>query len=371
MISEGSGMEAGLNGDLGLSRGDGEGFGRPKILVLGCGGAGNNTVDRLARIGLKSATTVAINTDRQHLREVEADRKILIGGSLTRGNGAGGDPEIGRRAAKESLPALEELLRGADMVFVTAGMGGGTGTGSAPVVARAAKEMGAIVIGMVTTPFHLERGRVLVAERGLQMLRSATDTLIVMDNNRLLLCAPHLPLERAFGVADQTMAETVAGIAEALVCPSLINLDYADVRTIMSAGGASLMLVGEGSMKSTPEEIVRSALKNPFLEVDYRGATACLLHLTGGPDLTLKDAAAIAGALTCELDEAANVIWGARIRPELEGRVRLAAIITGVRSAQVLAPEPSAERMVLYRRKRTEKGMHVHRKDTLGIRGIR
>ena len=222
-----------------------------------------------------------------------------------------------------------------------AGLGGGTGTGLAPVVARLAKERGAIVVAMVTTPFHLERARIFVADEGLEALRGITDTAIVMDNNRLLECAPHLPFEHAFSVVDQIVAEIVQGICETLTCPSLINLDYADVCTIIRSGGASFMFVGDGVMKSSPEKIVRTALKNPLLDVDYRGASACLLHMTGGPDMTMKEAAAIAEALTQELDPKANVIWGARIRPDFAGKVRLMAIITGVKSVQVLAPSES------------------------------
>jgi len=317
------------------------GFGMPKILVVGCGGAGNNTVSRLARMGLTGAKTVAVNTDNQHLNTAQADEKILIGQKLTRGMGAGGDPEVGRKAAELAAAELESMLRGADLVFVIAGLGGGTGTGSAPVVARLAKERGAIVVAMVTTPFHLERARIFVAEEGLEALSGYADTSIVMDNNRLLECAPHLPFQHAFFVVDQIIAEIVQGICETLTSPSLINLDFADVCTIMGSGGASFMFVGEGKMKSSPEKIVRTALKNPLLDVDYRGAGACLLHMTGGPDMTMKEAAAIAGALTQELDPKANVIWGARIRPDFTGKVRLMAIITGVKSAQVLAPSQS------------------------------
>jgi len=317
---------------------DGEGLGVPKILVIGCGGAGNNTINRLVDIGLEGAEAVAINTDSQHLGLTEADKKILIGRKLTRGLGAGGKPEVGRKAAEMAKQTLEDLLSKADMVFITAGMGGGTGTGAAPVIARIAKEQGAIVICMVTTPFHIERARVLLAEEGLENLRETADTLIVLDNNRLLECVPNLPLESAFSVMDQLIAEIIKGIAETITQPSLINLDYADVRTVMSHGGSSFMLVGEGNLRDGPERIVRSALKNPLLDVDYRGAGACLLHMTGGPDLTLKEAASIAGVLTQELDPGANVIWGARIRRDFKGKVRLMAIITGVLSAQVLGP---------------------------------
>jgi cell division protein FtsZ len=329
-----------------------EGFGLPKILVIGCGGAGSNTVSRLAGMGLTGAMTVAVNTDSQHLKTAQAAEKILIGQKLTRGMGAGGDPRIGRKAAELAVPQLDSLLRGADLVFVIAGLGGGTGTGSAPVVAKLARERGAIVVAMVTTPFHLEKARIFVAEEGLETLRGYADTSIVMDNNRLLQCAPHLPFEQAFSVADQIIAEIVQGICDTLTAPSLINLDYADVCTIMRSGGASNIFVGEGKMKTSPEKIVHTALKNPLLDVDYRGAKACLLHMTGGPDMTLKEAAAIAGALTQELDPRANVIWGARIRPEFAGKVRLMAIITGVKSAQVLAPSEEDREFMPTRRQR-------------------
>ena len=318
-------------------------FGTPRILVIGCGGAGGNTINRLKRMGLAGAKTIAINTDRQHLETIMADLKMLIGRKLTRGMGAGGDPEVGRRAAESARTDLEDILRGADLVFILAGMGGGTGTGSAPVVARLARQEGALVVAMVTTPFHMERKRVFISEEGLENLRNYAHTSIVMDNNRLLERAPHQPFQEAFSLADGITGEIIQGICETLTSPSLINLDYADVHTIMSTGGASYMLVGEGSMKKSPEKIVRAALKNPLLDVDLRGAKACLLHINGGPDMTLKEAAAIAGILTQDLDPRANVIWGARIRPELRGRVRLMAIITGVKSAQVLGSTEAEE----------------------------
>ena len=328
-------MELDLGETMDFSK-SGDDFGTPRILVIGCGGAGGNTISRLKRMGFKGAKTVAINTDRQHLETVLADEKILIGRKLTRGMGAGGDPDVGRRATESVRTDLEDLLRGADLVFVLAGMGGGTGTGSAPVVAKLARQQGALVVAMVTTPFHVERKRIFIAEEGLENLRNYANTCIVMDNNRLLDRAPHTPFQEAFSLVDGITGEIIQGICDTLTIPSLINLDYADVHTIMSTGGASIMFVGEGSMKKSPERIVQSALKNPLLDVDLRGAKACLLHLTGGPDMTLKEAAAIAGALTQDLDPRANVIWGARIASEMMGRVKLMAVITGVKSAQVL-----------------------------------
>jgi cell division protein FtsZ len=205
-------------------------------------------------------------------------------------------------------------------------------------MAEIARSQGGIVIGMVTTPFHVERSRILAAEGGLQALRPHVDTLIVIDNNRLMEIAPHLPLEQAFSVVDQLIAEIIKGITETITLPSLINLDYADVKTIMSCKGISYMVIGEGQIKD-PMRVVRSAFCNPLMDVDPRGATGCLLHITGGPEMTLKDASMIASEMTSELDPSANVIWGARIRSDFGSRVRVMAIITGASS-----PEPFSKK---------------------------
>lgn len=315
---------------------DFEDFGLPQIKIVGCGGAGNNTINRLYNIGVDGAETIAVNTDKQHLDVIKADKKILVGKSLTRGLGAGGFPEIGKRAAELARSTLQEVLKDADLVFITAGMGGGTGTGTAPIVAQVAKEQGAIVVGMVSTPFKVERARMVKAEEGIADLRSAADTVIVLDNNRLLEYVPNLPLEQAFSVMDQLIAETVKGISETITRPSLINLDFADVKAIMNAGGVAVMLVGETKSQDKSENVVRTALNHPLLDVDYRGATGALVHITGGPDLTLREAENIAESLTYELDSHANVIWGARIQKDYEGKVRVLAIMTGVQSPQVM-----------------------------------
>ncbi len=313
-------------------------FGEPRIVVVGCGGAGNNTINRLYNMGIHGAETIAINTDKQHLKMIEADTKILVGKSLTNGLGAGGDPSMGERATESAAGTIKEVLGGADLVFVTAGMGGGTGTGSAPVVCKIAKEQGAIVIGMVSTPFQIERARTIKAEEGLEALRETADSVIVLDNNRLLDYVPNLPIGKAFSVMDQIIAETVKGISETITQPSLINLDYADMAAVMSAGGVAVMLVGETADKNKTEEVVRDALNHPLLDVDYRGASGALVHITGGPDLTLKEAEGIANNITERLDPTANVIWGARVEDEFKGKVRVLAIMTGVQSAQVLGP---------------------------------
>ncbi len=318
---------------------DMEDFGTPRIVVVGCGGGGNNTVNRLYNIGIAGAETIAINTDRIHLDIVQADKKILIGKSITRGLGAGGFPEIGKRAAELARGTLEDVLKDANLVFITAGMGGGTGTGVAPVVAQVAKDQGAIVIGMVTSPFKVERARMFKAEEGLEELRKAADTVIVLDNNRLLDYVPNLPIDQAFSVMDQLISETVKGIAETITQPSLINLDYADVRAIMKGGGLAVMLVGEAKGQDKAKEVVRAALNHPLLDVDTNGATGCLLHITGGTDMSLHEAEQIASSLTYELDSHANVIWGARVKKEYEGKVRCMAIMTGIHSAQIMGPK--------------------------------
>jgi cell division protein FtsZ len=321
-------------------------IGQPRIMIIGCGGAGNNTVNRLHHMGVSGAETIAINTDKQHLDMIQADKRVLIGKSLTKGLGAGGYPDIGKRAAEMARPTLEALLDSADLVFITAGMGGGTGTGSAPVVAQVAKDQGAIVVGMVSYPFQVEKARLLRAEDGLEALAAAADSVIVLDNNRLKNFVPNLPLGQAFSVMDQLIGETVKGISETITEPSLINIDYADVRAIMAKGGVAVMLVGESKQQNKAESVVRECLSNPMLDVDYRGATGSLIHITGGSDLTLTDAEEIATSLTYELDPHADVIWGARVRNDMEGKVRVLAIMTGVQNGKILGNRVSYKQVL-------------------------
>ena len=329
-------------------------IGQPRIMIIGCGGAGNNTVNRLHHMGVAGAETLAINTDKQHLDMIQADKRVLIGKSLTRGLGAGGYPDVGKRAAEMARPTLEALLENADLVFITAGMGGGTGTGSAPVVAEIAKEQGAIVVGMVSYPFQVEKARLIRAEEGLETLASHSDSVIVLDNNRLKNFVPNLPLGQAFSVMDQLIGETVKGISETITEPSLINIDYADVRAIMSKGGVAVMLVGESKQQNKSESVVRECLSNPMLDVDYRGATGSLIHITGGSDLTLQDAEEIATSLTYELDPHADVIWGARVRNDMEGKVRVMAIMTGVQSGKILGNRVSYKAILEEEARKTE-----------------
>ncbi len=309
---------------------------RARIVVIGCGGAGNNSINRLTEMGVEGAATVALNTDAKHLAVVKAQKKILIGKELTRGLGAGGYPEIGEKAAQESRNQLKESLSGADLVFLTAGMGGGTGTGSAPVVSEIAKEMGAIVIGVVTMPFKIEGARIIKAENGLGKLREACDTVIVIENDKLLKFAGDLPIQQAFAVADELIAGMVKGITETITLPSLVNLDYADVKAIMHSGGVAAIGLGFSNSSDRARDAATRALQNPLLEVDYTGASGALVHITGGPDLKLSEVNEIGAMVSQNLDPSAQVIWGARIQPDYHGKVQVITIITGVKSPYIL-----------------------------------
>ncbi|MBT3984901.1 cell division protein FtsZ [archaeon] len=310
--------------------------GQANIKVIGCGGGGTNATNWLFKKGIQGAQVIAINTDKQHLDLVEADRKILIGRDLTRGLGCGGFPEKGREAAKEQIGELKESLRNTDMVFVTAGMGGGTGTGSAPVIAQLSKESGSIVIGAVTMPFEIERARIEKAEFGLQQLRDVCDTVIVIDNNRLVQIAGNLPIQQAFAVANELISTMIKGIVEIIAVPSLVNLDYADVKAIMANGDVSVIGIGESDSQNRVEEAVKRALSNPLLEVSYEGASGALIHVAGGDDLTLDEVNQVGDMITEALDPDANVIWGARIMGDMKGRLRVMTIITGVNSPYIL-----------------------------------
>lgn len=308
-----------------------------KIIVVGTGGAGNNTITRLMDMGgVFGAETICINTDKQHLRMVKGDKKLLIGYDLTRGLGAGGYPEVGREAALESKQEIKELIEGSHLLFLAAGLGGGTGTGSAPVVAEIGKQCGAIVIGVATMPFNMEKARIEKAEEGLVRLREVADTVIVIDNNKLVEYCPDLPLNKAFAVADELIATMIKGISETITKPSLVNLDFADIRAIMSNGGVAMIGVGESNTKNRAEEAVQDALRHPLLEVDYRGASGALLHITGGEDLTLSEVTYIGETISENLDPKAQVIWGARIDPEYTGKIRVITVLTGVHSPQIL-----------------------------------
>lgn len=301
----------------------------PRILIVGCGGSGNNTLNRITHLGVEGAVTVAINTDKQHLDHTRALQKLLVGRHITRGLGAGGDPSTGRRCAEAGREMIRRIVTGADLVFIASGLGGGSGTGICPIVAEEAKAAGALVVGIVTTPFHVERRqRMARALEGLESLRRTADAVLVLDNNRLLHYVPHLPLDEAFSIMDQLVAEIVKGIVETITLPSLINLDFADVRAIMANGGVTMMLYGESDRG--PEEVVHEALNHPLLDVDISGATGVLIHVTGGRYMTLDTASQVVDLLTSKVSEDANVIWGARQDAGFGDTIKVMAIITGV-----------------------------------------
>lgn len=303
-----------------------------RIAAIGVGGAGCNTINRMMSEGIKSARTIAVNTDGKHLNMISADKKILIGKTITRGLGAGGDIEIARKCAEADRALLKREIGENELVFLCAGMGGGTGGGAAPIVAEVAKESGAIVVAMVTYPFSLERVRLKKAQQSIRALVDVCDTVVVIDNNRLSAYAPNLPIDKAFALADSITTRAVRGIADTISFPSLINVDYADVKAVMENGGISMISLGEASGHDRVEQVVKNTLEHPLLDVSYEDAKGCLLHLEGGPDLTLGDAIKVGEMITQSFNEDAAIKMGARINPELKGTIRATAIITGVKS---------------------------------------
>ncbi|MCD4760230.1 cell division protein FtsZ [archaeon] len=330
--------------------------GKANMKVIGVGGAGSNIASWLYKKGINGAEVIVANTDKQHLDISQADRNLLLGRELTRGLGCGGYLEKGRESAKESMQELREIVKGTDMVFVAAGMGGGTGTGAAPVIAQLAKETGAIVIAVVTMPFDIEKARCDKAEFGLQQLREVCDTVIVLDNNRLSTVAGQLPLQQAFAVANELLSTMIKSIVEIIALPSLVNLDYADVKTIMKEGGVSVIGVGESGSENKVTEAVNRALSNPLLDVSYEGATGALIHITGGADMLLDDVEQVGKTVTKTLDPDAMVIWGAHIDPNMEGKIRVMTIITGVSSPYILG---KIDRTQLQAEKATQIGQEL------------
>jgi cell division protein FtsZ len=306
-----------------------------RIAVIGVGGGGCNTVDRIMKNKIQSAQTIAINTDSLHLKSIQAHKKVLIGASITKGLGAGGFPEVAEKCAQLSKEQIREAVKDTELVFLCAGMGGGTGTGAAPVVAEIAKEHGAIVVSIVTIPFSLERVRIKKAIWGLQRLAVHSDTMAVIDNNRLLKYCPNLPIQDAFNLADAITSNAVKGIADTIMLPSLMNIDYADVRTVMEGGGIALISLGEATGNDRVEKVVKNTLEHPLLDVSYEGAKGALLHIAGGTSLTLGESISIGEGITAEFDPNANVKIGARLDPSMGDLVSVTAIVTGLKSGQL------------------------------------
>src|SRR3989338_9551372 len=307
-----------------------------RIVVVGCGGAGCNTITRLTDLNIEGANTIAANTDAKHLNVTRAHKRILIGKELTRGLGAGGYHDVGEKAAKESRETIKQLLQGCDLLFLTCGLGGGTGTGSAPVIASIAKEQGTIVIATVTLPFKIEGARIVKAEEGLAKLREFCDTVIVIENHKLVEMVGNRPLKEAFGVADNLIATMIKGITETISQPSLVNLDYADVRTIMHSGGVATVGVGVSNTNNRALEAVTQALKHTLLDVDYTGATGALIQIIGGEDMRLDEINTIGETVSKHMSPDALVMWGARVLPEYQGKIQVITIITGVTSPYIV-----------------------------------
>jgi len=305
--------------------------GSARIIVIGIGGGGSNAVNRMIQAGVRGVEFAAINTDAQALGRSEAPIRIRIGEKLTRGLGAGGNPQVGAKAAEESAEQIYQLFKGADMVFIAAGMGGGTGTGAAPVVATIAREVGALTVGVVTKPFQFEGARRRDnADQGLQDLKERVNTLITIPNDRLLaVIDKKTSLQAAFSVVDDVLRQGIQGISELITEPGLVNLDFADVKTIMSEAGAALMAIGRGSGDQRAVEAAKMAIASPLLEVSMEGAKGVLFNISGGTDLTLAEISEAAEIVSRAADPDANIIFGAVIDPQLQNEVRITVIATG------------------------------------------
>jgi len=310
---------------------------KTSIKVIGSGGAGSNTIERITEMGIESGDIIAVNTDALHLLYCKAPTKVLIGSSLTGGVGAGNDPAVGEKCAETDIEKIAEVLSGADMVFVTCGLGGGTGTGSIPIIAQVAKDLQALTIAIVTLPFTVEgRVRASNALKGLRKLRKYADTVIVIPNDRLLDIAPNLPLNAAFKIADEVLANSVKGITETVTKPGLVNVDFADVRAVMKDGGTAMIGFGASRKDSNEEErameSVEKALSSPLLDTDISNAKAALIDITGSKDMTLEEAELIVRAISERINPDAEIIWGAHVEDELDKNIiKTLVILSGVK----------------------------------------
>jgi len=317
-----------------------------KIKVIGVGGAGGNSLSRMREIGIRGGELIAVNTDAQDLLYANADQKILIGKELTQGLGAGSNPKIGQEAAKESESEIKKKLSGSDMIFITCGLGGGTGTGAAPIIAEISRKQGSLTIGVVTLPFTIEgKKRIENAMDGLERMEDIVDTLIVIPNDKLLELAPELPLHTAFKIADEILTNAVKGITELVTTTGLVNLDFADVKAVMADGGVSLIGMGESDTNQRAVESVEKAIQNPLLDVDISNASGALVNIIGGPSMTLDECKMIIETIGNHLSQDAKLIWGAQISEDMEKSIRVLLIITGVKSSQIFGQGDSLEKI--------------------------
>lgn len=310
---------------------------KQKVVIIGSGGSGTNTLDRLFDLGISGVNLIAANTDARHLLKIRANKKILLGKKTSGGKGAGSNPAVGEASAKESMDDIKGVLKDASMVFITCGMGGGTGTGSAPVIAEVAKSMGALTVAVVTLPFASE-GKIRLdnALAGLEKLKKHTDTLIVIKNDKLLSLAPDLPLNTAFKVCDEVLAGSVKGIAELVTKAGLVNVDFADLRTILSEAGFAVIGLGEASLDAKHEDrariAVETALSSPLLDADISTSTKALINVVGGEDMTLKEAEYVVADVSKRINPNAHIIWGARVEENIKkSSIRVLIVLAGVR----------------------------------------
>lgn len=329
---------------------------RTVIRVIGSGGAGNNTLTRLSEVGVKGIESIAVNTDAQDLLFTNADNKILIGREITNGLGAGSNPKVGEESAIESQEEIKEALEGSDMVFITCGLGGGTGTGSAPVIADIAKSIGALTIAVITLPFS-EEGmmRWNNASQGLEKLRTNADTVIVVQNDRLLDIVPDLPLNAAFKIADEILVNAVKGITELVTEKGLVNLDFADVKSIMKDGDTAMIGIGESNSEDRAVEAVEKAVSNPLLDVNITGAKSALINVSGDEKMSIREARSIIMAIAEKLDPEAKIIWGARVDDNLEGAIRVLLIATGLKSNE----SPAAKKKINQEKTIVDRGNQI------------
>ena len=312
---------------------------RTNIKIFGVGGGGSNTIDRLVEAGIVGAELYAANTDAQHLLIVRSPHKILLGRRSTRGLGAGALPQVGEEAAREAEEEIRKVLQGGDLVFITCGLGGGTGTGGAPVVAQIAKELGALTVAICTWPFRAEGAiRWENAEYGLERLRNFADTVIIIPNDKLLELVPRLALNQAFKVADDVLMRGIKGITEVITKPGLVNLDFNDIKTIMKGGGVAMIGLGEGEDDTRAEDAIEEAVNSPLVDVDISQASGALINVTGGSDMTVHEAERAAELVQSKVSPNARIIWGAAIDPALQHKMRCMVILTGVKSKQIFGP---------------------------------
>jgi cell division protein FtsZ len=317
---------------------------KTNIFVVGAGGAGNNTISRLNEMGIEGATTIAVNTDAQDLFYSQSAKKILLGRQTSKGLGAGGEPSVGEECAEESEDEIRNELEGADMVFVTCGLGGGTGTGSAPIISKLSKKLGALTVAVATMPFSAEGiKRRENAEQGLEKLQESADTVIVIPNDKLLEVAPNLPLNKAFMVSDEILGRAVKGITELITKKGLVSLDFADIRSIMGGSGMAMIGMGESDTGDRALESVHEALSSPLLDIDISNATGALVNISGSSDLTLHEAEKIVQVVADKLDPEANIIWGTQIDESLQNTVRTTVVVSGIKTSYDVDTTPEIE----------------------------